>query len=167
MNSRGWFPLGLTGLISLLSKELSRVFSSTTIGKHQFFGPIYLDSWTWHSRFLCNIALYSMGLYFHHQSHPQLVVVFALASFPFFVELFLHWSAVAYWVPTNLGSSSFSVLSFCLFMGFSRQEYWGSLPFPSPVDHILSELSTMTRPFWMAQMACPTWHGSWCTLHIS
>ena len=28
-------------------------------------------------------------------------------------------------------------------MGFSRQEYWSGLPFPSPVDHILSELSTM------------------------
>ena len=38
MNIRGWFPLGLTGLISLLSKGLSRVFSSTTIRKHQFFG---------------------------------------------------------------------------------------------------------------------------------
>ena len=34
---QGWFPLGLTGLISLLSKGLSRVFSSTTIQKHQFF----------------------------------------------------------------------------------------------------------------------------------
>ena len=32
-----WFPLGLTGLISLLSKGLSRVFSSTTVQKHQFF----------------------------------------------------------------------------------------------------------------------------------
>jgi len=31
MNSHGWFPLGLTGLITLLSQELSRVFSSTTI----------------------------------------------------------------------------------------------------------------------------------------
>ena len=31
-----WFPLGLTGLISLLSKGLSRVFSSTTVQKHQF-----------------------------------------------------------------------------------------------------------------------------------
>ena len=30
-------------------------------------------------------------------------------------------------------------------MGFSRQEYRSGLPFPSPVDHILSELSTMTR----------------------
>ena len=37
MNIQGWFPLGLTGLISLQSKGLSRVFSSTTIRKHQFF----------------------------------------------------------------------------------------------------------------------------------
>ena len=33
-----WFPLGFTGLISLLSKGLSRVFSNTTLQKHQFFG---------------------------------------------------------------------------------------------------------------------------------
>ena len=38
MNIQGWFPWGLTGLTSLLSKGLSRVFSSTTIWKHQFFG---------------------------------------------------------------------------------------------------------------------------------
>ena len=37
MNIQGWFPLGLIGLISLLSKGLSRVFSSTTVRKHQFF----------------------------------------------------------------------------------------------------------------------------------
>ena len=34
----------------------------------------------------------------------------------FFLESVLHWSPVAYWAPTNLGSSSFSVLSFCLFI---------------------------------------------------
>ena len=39
---------------------------------------------------------------------------------------------------------------FMLFLGFSRQEYWSGLPFPAPVDHILSELSTMTRPSWVA-----------------
>ena len=38
MNIQGWVSLGLTGLISLLSKGLSRVFSSTTVWKHQFFG---------------------------------------------------------------------------------------------------------------------------------
>ena len=71
----------------------------------------------------------------------------------FFLELFLHWSPVAYWASTDLGSSSFSVLSFCLFllfMGFSRQEYWSSLPVTSPVDHVLSELSTMTHQSWVA-----------------
>ena len=37
MNIQDWFPLGLTGLISLQSKGLSRVFSNTTVWKHQFF----------------------------------------------------------------------------------------------------------------------------------
>ena len=37
VNIQGWFPLGLTGLISLLSKGLWRVFSSTIVRKHQFF----------------------------------------------------------------------------------------------------------------------------------
>ena len=36
MNIQDWFPLGFTGLISLLSKGLSWVFSSTTVPKHQF-----------------------------------------------------------------------------------------------------------------------------------
>ena len=66
----------------------------------------------------------------------------------FFLELFLHWPPGAYWAPNDLGSSSFGILSFCLFMlfmGFSRQEYWSGFPFPSPVDHILSDLFTMTR----------------------
>ena len=37
MSIQDWFPLGLTSLISLQSKRLSRVFSSTTVQKHQFF----------------------------------------------------------------------------------------------------------------------------------
>ena len=78
---------------------------------------------------------------------------FCFGSIPsFFLELILHCSPGAYWVPTDLGSSSFSVLSFylfILFMGFSKQEYWSGLPFPSPVDHVLSELSTMTHLSWV------------------
>ena len=98
----------------------------------------------------------------------------------FLLELFLHWSPVPYWARTNLGSSSFSVLSYCLFivfMGFPGQEYWSLselrelvmdreawravihgvaksrtrlsnwsdlIWFFPPVDHVLSELSTMT-----------------------
>ena len=38
MNTQDWFPLSWTGWISLQSKGLSRVFSNTTVQKHQFFG---------------------------------------------------------------------------------------------------------------------------------
>ena len=39
--------------------------------------------------------------------------------------------------------------SYCLW-GLSQQEYWSDLPFPPPVDHILSELFTMTCLSWVA-----------------
>ena len=45
INIQDWFPLGLTALISLLSKGLSRVFSNTTVQKHQFFGT-QLSLWS-------------------------------------------------------------------------------------------------------------------------
>ena len=38
VNIQDWFPLGLTGLISLQARGLSRVFYNTTVQKHQFFG---------------------------------------------------------------------------------------------------------------------------------
>ena len=44
MNTQDWFPLGWTGLISLQSKELSRVFSNTTVQKHQFLVLSFLCS---------------------------------------------------------------------------------------------------------------------------
>ena len=44
MSIQDWFPLELTGLISLQAKGLSRVFSSTKIWKHQFFG-VQLSLW--------------------------------------------------------------------------------------------------------------------------
>ena len=70
----------------------------------------------------------------------------------FFLEFFFHSSQAAYWAPTDLRSSSFSVISFCLYtvLGFWRQEYWSGLPFPSPVDYVLLELSTMTYLSWVA-----------------
>ena len=58
MNIQGWFPLRLTGLLSLLSKGLWRVFSSTIVWRHQFFGVSFLygpalttvhDHWEDHS----------------------------------------------------------------------------------------------------------------------
>ena len=49
MNIQGWFPLGLTSLLSLQSKGLSRVFSNTIVQKHQFFSAhfLYDSTLTW------------------------------------------------------------------------------------------------------------------------
>ena len=54
MNIQGWFPLGLTGLLSLQSKGLSWVFSSTAVQKHQFFSS---QHFLWHN---CHIRTWLM-----------------------------------------------------------------------------------------------------------
>ena len=55
MNSQGCCLLGLTGLVSLLSKGLSRVFFSTTVQKHQFFGA---QPSLWFNFHIFNSSLY-------------------------------------------------------------------------------------------------------------
>ena len=52
MNTQNWFPLGWTGRISFQSKGLSRVFSNTTVQKHQFF-------WMWANVLCFNSACVS------------------------------------------------------------------------------------------------------------
>ena len=57
MNNQGWILLGLTGFIFLLSKGLSRVFSNTTVRRHQFFGaqPFLLSNSHIHTWLLENL----------------------------------------------------------------------------------------------------------------
>ena len=103
----------------------------------------------WHSRFLYNIVVYSVRLYFHHQTSTTGRRLCFGSSSSFLLELFLHSSPVAYWTPANPGGSSFNVTSFCLFvpfMGFSGQECWSGLSPPSPVDLVLSSLSAISQP---------------------
>ena len=50
MNTQAWSPLGWTGWISLQSKGLSRVFSNTTVQKHQFFGAQLSSQFNSHIR---------------------------------------------------------------------------------------------------------------------
>ena len=64
MNIQEWFPLGWTGLISLQSKELWRLFSNTTIQKHQFYGT-QLSLW---SNFLYDPTLTSIHDYWKNYS---------------------------------------------------------------------------------------------------
>ena len=54
INIHDWFPLGLTGCISLQSKGLSRVFSSTTVWNHQFFG---VQPSLWYNSHICTWLL--------------------------------------------------------------------------------------------------------------
>ena len=53
MDIQGWFPLGLTGLISVQSKGFSTVFCSTTLQKHQFFGT---QPSLWSNSHICNMT---------------------------------------------------------------------------------------------------------------
>ena len=83
---------------------------------------------------------------------------FCFGSIPsFFLELYLHWPPVAYWAPTNLGSSSFSILAFCLFMLFM-----GSQGKKTEVAcHSLLQWTTFcqTSPPWPAHLRWP--HRAW------
>ena len=82
-------------------------------------------------------------------------------AFFFFLELLVIAfcsSPVAYWIPSALWGSSSGVISFfifILFMEFSWQEYWSSLPFPLLVDHVLLELE-------LSAMTCPSWEALHC-----
>ena len=122
--------------------------------------PIYLNTWTQHSSFLW-ILFFTASDFASVTSHIHSWVLFLLWLHLIIISgvispLFSSSILGTYWAA----SSSFSVLSFCLFilfMEFSRQEYWSGLPSPSPVDHVLSELSTMTRPSWVA--LCGSAHG--------
>ena len=100
-------------------------------------------------------------LYLNHQSHSWLGL-FALAQPLHSFELFLHSSPVTYWSPTDLGSSSFSVISFCLFilfMGFSRQD-------TEVVCHSLLQWATFCQnsPAWPIHLVCPC--TAWLKVHV-
>ena len=79
VNIQGWFPLGMTGLISLLPKGLSRVFPSTTIQKHQFFNtqPSLWDKLI-HLASLDNLKLFSpFHLDIYESCNMFLLMIFA------------------------------------------------------------------------------------------
>ena len=100
------------------------------------------------SRFLCNSAFTASD--FSSITSQKHCFCFDSSS-SFFLELFLHSSPVAYFVPTDLESSSFSIfLPFHTVHGVLKVRIlkWFAIPFP--MDHILSELSPMTCPSWVA-----------------
>ena len=121
MNIQDWFPLGSTGLIYFLSKGLSRVFSSTAVRKHQFFGaqPSLCPTLTSIHDYGGKTTALTMSVYIYicvcvcvcvyasSLSHVQLFVTSwtvahqALLSMGIFQERILQWVSM----PFSRGSS--------------------------------------------------------------
>ena len=71
------------------------------------------------------------------------------------LQIVIHITCILYMQELRARQVSYlfrviQIVLFIWFMGFSRQEYWSGLPFHSPVDHTLSEPSTMTHLFRVA-----------------
>ena len=143
MNIQDWFFfLQLTGLISLQSKGLSGVFSNTTVWKHQFFGTqpslwsnTYIHTWLLEkpgkSLTIWPFISKVISLLFNMLSR------FFMAFLPRSNHLLINHTCAVLCVTAQ------SCLTLCdptdrsqapLSMGFSRQECWSGLPFPSPGD---------------------------------
>ena len=93
-----------------------------------------------------------------HQTLPSITsYIHNWVLFLLWLHAFILSGVISPWISSSiLGTYQLGEFLFCLFilfMGFSRQECWSSLPFPSPVDHILSDLSTMTHVSWVAPWA--------------
>ena len=142
VNIQGWFLLGLTGLISLKSKGLSRVFLSTTIQKHQFFGTkpsLWSNSWflrrqdiclvtgylclyQWHTDFVFLVHLSVVGIRVILASQNKLGSVPSTSAFWKSVWMFFKCLEeftgffVGYFVITNLISCHKSIQKFYFFL---------------------------------------------------
>ena len=93
MNIQGWFPLGLTGLISFQFKGFSRVISSTIVRKHQFFGA---QPSLWSNSHFHTWLLIMLSCFFCYFLLEQLFLAIRLPSSPgfsFFALFFLEDSS--------------------------------------------------------------------------
>ena len=140
-----WFS-PFSSLISKMSMVTPAISCLTTSNLPWFMGLTF--------QFLCNIVLYSIRLYFHHQSYPQRgggggVGVFWLWLYFLFLELSLQFSN-SILCTYDLGSSSFIVISFCLFI-----QKCFAIPFTSEPGfaRILHHDPSI--------LGSPTCHGSW------
>ena len=93
VNSQGWFPLGLTGLISLLSSGFSRVFSSTAVRKHGFWCSSFFMVQLSHLYMTTEktIALTIRTLFAKWYLPFNTLSRFVIAFFPRSEHLFISW----------------------------------------------------------------------------
>ena len=126
-----WSGVPLPSLISSLTTSNLPWFMDLTFQVPMQYCSFHHRTFTFTTRHIHNLALFLLRLSLFIPSG-------AISSI--FSSSILHTS----W-PEEFIFQHHIILPFILFMIFSRQECWSGLPFPSPVDHVLSELSTMTR----------------------
>ena len=169
VNTQGWFPLGFTGLISLQSEELSRVFSDSTFWKHQFFGA---QSYLW-SSFHVHICLLEKSYIWLDGTLPakkkkkkfllfdtlsKVVIVFLPRS----KHLLISWMQSPSTVivePKKIKSVTVSIVSPSITMSDGSRCH--DLGFSSQLFH--SPLSSSSRGSLVPLPFLPLW---WCHLHI-
>ena len=100
------------------------------------------------------------------------ILFFTVSDFTFITTHIYNWALFLLWLSLFIPSGAISLVSFSSILdtsqpgagniqchiflpfhtahGVPKQEWWSGLPFPSPMDHVLSELSTMTHLFWVA-----------------
>ena len=136
MNIKDWFPLGWTGLISLQSKGLSRVFSNTTVQKHQFFSPKRRLVAAAAAKLLQSCLTLCDPIDGSSPGSPVPGILQART---------LEWVAISFskewkwkvkvkalsrvWLCVTPSTAAHQVPPS---MGFSRQEHWSGVPLPSP-----------------------------------
>ena len=115
MNIQGWFPLGLTGLISLQSKGPSRVVFSITIWKHQFFGIL---SYLWTNTHICTWLLEKTQLWLYRLLLAKWYLYFLICCLGFVIAFLprskhlliscLQSSSTVIWEPKKIKSVTVS-----------------------------------------------------------
>ena len=111
---------------------------------------------------ICNSVLYSIGLYFHHQAHPQVSFVSVWPSHFILSRAITKCPLLCpstCWTPSDLGGLSSNVISFCLFMLFMRVLMagileWFTILFSNGPHFV------RTHHYDLSILGSPTQHGS-------
>ena len=125
----GWFPLGLMGLISLLSKGFSRVFSNTTVQKYPFFGAqlslwsnSHIHIWLLKKTALTTLTFVNKVISLLFNLLSKLVITFLPRSKHLWTSWLQSPSAVI-WETTEIKSVTVS-----MFPHLSAMKWWDWMP---------------------------------------
>ena len=197
MNVQDWFSLGLIGLISLLSKGLSRFFSSTAIWKHQYFGT---QPSLWVNSHIHTWLLEKPYLWIHVPLSAKWCLIFNMLSrfvtafLPKSKHLLISWLQSPssdfgaqekkicpcfhfspFYLPWTYGTRCHECIVFwmlrfkpCPLSPSSRDSLVPLRFLPLESYHLhIWGCWYFSWQSWFQPVIRPTWHFEWCTLHRS